>query len=117
MLYGFLILIACQLLGDIIAKGFGLLIPGPVIGMLILFAGLLVKKGVPACLNDASNGILKYIALIFVPAGAGVSMYLALIAQEWIVILIAGVGSTIITLVVCGWLFQIFDRKETGVQK
>ena len=111
MLYGFLILIGCQLAGEIIVGVSGLTIPGSVMGMLLLFVGLLARGGVPDGLGDVGNGLLKYIGLLFVPAGAGISMYLGLIAEEWDVILIASVSSTILTLLVCGAIFQFLNKE------
>lgn len=110
MLHGFLILIGCQLLGEIIVGVAGLPVPGAVLGMILLFIGLIAHKGVPEGLNVAGNGLLKYIGLLFVPAGAGISIYLGLIAEQWDVILIASVGSTILTLLICAALFRILDR-------
>lgn len=111
MLYGFLILIGCQLAGEIIVGVFGLTIPGSVMGMILLFIGLLVKGGVPDDLSGVGNGLLKYIGLLFVPAGAGISMYLELIAQEWGIILVASVSSTILTLLVAGTIFQLLGKE------
>lgn len=112
MLHGFLILVGCQLAGEIIVGLTGLTIPAPVVGMIILFAGLLARGGVPESLNEAGGGLLKYIGLLFVPAGAGISMYMGLIAEQWDVILIASVSSTILTLLACGVIFQALAKKE-----
>lgn len=110
MLHGFLILIGCQLAGEIVVGVAGLPVPGPVLGMIFLFMGLLIKRGVPEGLAQAGNGLLKYIGLLFVPAGAGISAYLSLIAEHWDIILIASVTSTILTLITCGALYQILNR-------
>lgn len=111
MLHGFLILIGCQLAGEIIVGLGGLSIPGPVMGMVLLFAGLMIRGGVPEGLETAGGGLLKHIGLLYVPAGAGISLYLGLIAREWDVILIASVSATVLTLVACGLLFQRWGGK------
>ena len=110
MLFGFFILIGCQLAGEIIVGVTGLPVPGAVIGMLLLFVGLLIKGEIPEGLNSAGNGLIKHIGLLFVPAGAGISLYLGLIAEQWDVILIASVTSTILTLLSCAILFQFLNR-------
>lgn len=112
MIRGFFILIGCQLAGEIITSLGTLSIPGPVIGMLLLLIGLLIKKEVPKGLQEAGGGLLQHIGLLFVPAGAGISLYLSLIAKEWDVILIASVGATIFTLITCGLLYKILNKKE-----
>lgn len=112
MLLGLLILIGCQLAGEIISASFNLPIPGPVIGMLLLFCALLIRRGVPQSLNTTAHGFLRYIGLLFVPAGAGISAYLGLLHDYWLVILVASVTSTLAALFLCAALFEIF-KKET----
>lgn len=110
MLHGFLILIGCQLAGEITAGTTGLPVPGPVLGMLFLFLFLLIKRRAPDGLAQAGNSLLKYIGLLFVPAGAGISVYLGLIAEYWDIILIASITSTLLTLVTCAALYQILNK-------
>jgi holin-like protein len=110
MLMGLFILIGCQLVGELIVGMVSMPIPGSVLGMLILFIGLIVRGGVPADLNFAAQGLIKNIGVLFIPAGAGLSLYLSLIVDKWDVILIASVISTILTLVSCALLFKIFSR-------
>lgn len=112
MLQSFLILIGCQLAGEVIIKLTNIPVPGAVLGMIILFIALLMKRTVPNDLNITSNALIKYIGLLFVPAGAGISMYLGLIAEEWDVILIASAGSTIITLIICAGVFQFMNKGD-----
>jgi len=111
VLYGFLILIGCQLAGEIIVGLTGFTVPGAVMGMVLLFVGLLIKGSVPHGLDIAGGGLLKYIGLLFVPAGAGISMFLGLIVEEWDVILIASVSSTLLTLLTCAALFQLLNKE------
>ncbi|MGV7234814.1 MAG: CidA/LrgA family protein [Nitrosomonadaceae bacterium] len=112
MLYGFLIIIGCQLVGEVFVGTTGIPIPGAVMGMIFLFIGLYLKGNVPEELNIVGNSLIKYIGLLFVPAGAGISMHLSMITKEWNVILIASVSSTILTLLACGLLFQIFNKEN-----
>ena len=112
MLQGFLILIGCQLAGEIIVGITNMPIPSSVIGMILLFLILLIKGSVPDGLNTAGQGLIKYIGLLFVPAGAGISMYLGLIIEKWDIILIASVGSTILTLLICAALFQFLNKES-----
>lgn len=51
MLSGVLILLGCQLAGELIVVALGLPVPGPVVGMLLLVAGLLLwRRQVPEAL-------------------------------------------------------------------
>jgi holin-like protein len=44
MIEAFALLLLCQLAGEILSLGLGLPMPGPVIGLLLLFAGLIVAQ-------------------------------------------------------------------------
>ena len=69
------LILICQLIGETVNVATGIPVPGPVIGMAILFAGLLVRRGLPQGLNDTAGGLLKHLALLFVPAGVGVMLH------------------------------------------
>lgn len=105
-------LLACQLLGEVIAKAFDLAIPGPVIGMGLLLGILLYREQVPESLNSTANGILAHLSLLFVPAGVGVVAHLAILGNEWQAILGSLIGSTVITVLVTGWVLQKMHRRR-----
>lgn len=106
MLLGLFIILLCQVLGELLVALVGLPIPGPVLGMLILFAGLVCHGEVPDCLRLPAENLLRYLALLFVPAGVGLIQHLDLVQAQWLVILLTLVGSTAIALLASGWLFQ-----------
>lgn len=103
MIRGLLILLLCQFAGEIIARASGIPVPGGVIGMLILFAGLVIRRGVPADLDQVSQVVLKPLTLYFVPASVGIMTMGPLLAQEGIRIGVVMVLSTVIPLLVCGY--------------
>lgn len=105
-------LLACQLVGEIIARAFDLAIPGPVLGMGLLLAILLYRKQVPQTLDDTANGILAHLSLLFVPAGVGVVAHLAILGNEWQAILGSLIGSTVVTVLVTGWVLQRMHRRQ-----
>jgi holin-like protein len=94
------LLLVCQLVGEIIARVLELGLPGPVIGMLILFTGLVLRGGVPDELQRTAQGLLQHLSLLFVPAGVGVMSYLGLVAEEWVPITASLVISTVLTIAV-----------------
>jgi len=110
MLWGLAILLVFQLLGELIVASLALPIPGPVVGMMLLFVALLVRGGPPASLTNAAKGLLNHLSLFFVPAGVGVVTYLTLIRKEWLPITVALVGSTLITLTVTALGMQALAR-------
>ncbi|MCK5165900.1 MAG: CidA/LrgA family protein [Rhodospirillaceae bacterium] len=101
MTLGFItVLLAYQLVGEVISKGLELPLPGPVVGMGLLFLTLLIKGNLPEGLKKTSQGLLSHLSLLFVPAGVGVMMHMHLLANEWQAISVALVASTALTVLI-----------------
>lgn len=102
------LIFACQLVGELLAVATGWPIPGPVIGMALLFAGLLARGNLPAGLGGVADGLLGSLSLLFVPAGVGVMQHVGLIGSELLPISVALVVSTVVAVgvtgVVMAWL-------------
>lgn len=108
---GYLTLIlVCQLVGEALVVWSGLPVPGPVVGMVILFTGLLIKGGLPDGLANVSDVLLTHLSLLFVPAGVGVMLHIGLLGDEWIAISTALVLSTLITIAVTAAIMVAFNR-------
>ena len=110
------LLLLCQLAGEIVAVAAGLPVPGPVIGMALLFAGLVVRGAVPDGLQVTAGGLLGNLSLLFVPAGAGVMLHLPLLADEWRPVAAAVVLSTVVTIAVTALVVRALAKPEEGVQ-
>lgn len=100
MVFQVTILLIYQLIGELTVHLLGLPVPGPVVGMALLFLALVVRKGVSEEMDRTATGLLSHLSLLFVPAGAGVMIHLGLIRQEWLAISTALVASTVITIAV-----------------
>lgn len=108
------ILLVCQLLGETIVTGLELPVPGPVLGMAILFLALVLHRGATPGLDGFSRGLLQHLGLLFVPAGVGVVLHLQLLAEAWLPIAGALLFGTAVTIVVTGWLMQRLARSTSG---
>jgi holin-like protein len=104
------LILALQLVGEVLHMALSLPVPGPVIGMGLLFAGLLVRRRTPAGLEKTAFALHDHFGLLFVPAGVGVMTYLPLLASEWRPILSALIGSTVAAIAVTGWVMVRLDR-------
>lgn len=109
MLRAMTILLVCQLAGEIVARSIDLPIPGPVLGMLALFA-ILARRGAPAWLDEHGQGLLRFLPLLFVPAGVGIMRYIELMRTEWLAIAVALGISTTITMLATAGAFLLFSR-------
>jgi len=112
----FTIMLVCQLIGEIVTRLFHWPVPGPVLGMVILFCGLLVRGSVPEEMSAVTGGLLQNLSLLFVPAGVGVMLHAQLLAENWMALSLALVLSAAITLVVTGlvmtWMARLTDRRR-----
>ena len=79
-LRGFALLLLCQSAGEALSRGAQLPLPGPVIGLLLLWA-LLNVPALRAPTAAAAEPLLQHLSLLFVPVGVGVVTHLALLGQ------------------------------------
>jgi len=100
MIAALTLLLLFQLIGEVLARWLALPIPGPVIGMLLLFLGLLLRGGPGDNLRTTSQNLLQHLSLLFVPAGTGIMVHLHRVADEWLPLLLSLLVSTLATLVV-----------------
>lgn len=122
MLFGLFVLLACQLAGEVIVRGLGLPVPGPVIGMALLLALLglqgWLRRPEAAEHGDvakSADGLLANLGLVFVPAGVGISQHYRLIFDNGVAVVAALVLSTLLTLLVAVGVFRgvarLMDRR------
>ena len=89
MIAALTLLLVFQLVGEVVARALALPIPGPVIGMALLFLTLLLRGGPGEDLRVTSGQLLQHLSLLFVPAGTGIVIYGERIAAEWLPLLVA----------------------------
>jgi holin-like protein len=103
-------LLVFQLLGEVIARSLDLPIPGPVIGMLLLFVALLLRGGPGEDLQTTSQNLLQHLSLLFVPAGTGIMVHLHRVSAEWLPLLVSLLVSTLATLIVTALVMKLCLR-------
>lgn len=114
MLESLAVLLLCQLLGELVVLTMDWPVPGPVVGMALLFAGLMIRGDVPQPLTDTANGLLGNLSLLFVPAGVGVMTHLTLLGTQWLPLTSSLIVSTLLTIAVTGWVMQRLSGGEDG---
>jgi len=98
MLKGIITLLSFQFLGECISTLFSLLVPGPVIGMVLLLIFLIIRKSSFPSLDHAVANHLRYLPLLFIPAAMGIITQADIISKEFWAILVSLVIGTIIAL-------------------
>lgn len=101
-----------QLAGEAIVLLLGLPLPGPVIGMALLFSGLVLRGEAPEPLRRTAGNLLQHLSLLFVPAGVGVMLHLGRLGDEWLAIAAALVLSTAITIAATALVLRALLRRR-----
>ena len=112
MLNAITLLLLFQLAGEAIALFFTLPIPGPVIGMALLFAALALRGGASDELRGTAQNLLQHLSLLFVPAGVGVMLHMQRMADEWLPIVVALVASTFVTIAITALVLRALHVHE-----
>jgi holin-like protein len=110
MLGPFAVLLIFQLCGELLSFLLRLPVPGPVLGMLLLFAALLAFPRLQDYLDDVSGALLRHLSLLFVPAGTGILVAGGSGGGHWFAIALAVLGSTVLTLGVTAVVLQLGAR-------
>lgn len=106
------LLLVFQLAGEVIARALALPIPGPVIGMALLFLALLLKGGPGEDLRQTAAQLLQHLSLLFVPAGTGIVLYGDRLAAEWRPLVVALFLSTFLAIAVTALVLQALTRRR-----
>ena len=113
------VILVCQLIGEVLVRGLHLPLPGPVIGMALLFALLILRDRYAGlargplsenAVEGTAKGMLAHLSLLFVPAGVGVVQNLDLLAQRGVAIAFVLAASVVVTLLVTAGTFLVINR-------
>ena len=106
LLRGVTWLVLFQLMGTVLNVLLLPRLPGPIIGMLLLFVFLLLRGGVSEPLSLAASNLLRYLPLLLVPPVAGVMVYWDVLSRDIWAVIGAMVISLLLALMFAGWLMQ-----------
>jgi holin-like protein len=113
------LILLCQLAGEVIVRGLGLPMPGPVLGLMFLLLLLLARDRLKILargplqgdgVESASRGLLAHLSLLFVPAGVGVVQKLDLVAEHGLAFAGVLAVSVVLTLLVTVGTFLVASR-------
>jgi len=114
MIKGIALLLLFQLLGESIVFVSGIPLPGPVIGLALLFFAMQLCKvagvGLFTEAEAAADGFLANLGLLFVPAGVGIVALWGELQSQAAALLLILVISAVFTLAITVWTFIIVQR-------
>ena len=112
LLRGLTWLVLFQLLGTAINHLFLPVLPGPIVGLLLLLAFLITRGEVGEPLSLAAGSLLRYLPLLLVPPAVGVRVYAADIAADFWAIAGALVLSLVLSMAFIGVLMNWLVKRQ-----
>lgn len=118
LINGMTLLLIYQLIGEVSVRLLALPVPGPVMGMVMLFLTLMIRGALVRAVEPASSALLSHLSLLFVPAGVGLVVHFSRLGNEWLPIGVTLVLSTIITMAVTAlvmqWMTRLTAKRKPG---
>ena len=96
------ILFGCLALGELIVYLTGIKLPSSIIGMLLLTLFLKLHW-----VQGMSDFLVANLGFFFIPPGVALMLYFDIIAAQFWPIVIATLVSTLLVLVITGWVHQL----------
>ena len=108
------ILFGCLALGELVVFVTGIKLPSSIIGMLLLTLFLKLGWVKLHWVQGLSDFLVANLGFFFVPSGVALMLYFDIIQAQFWPIVISTIISTILVLVVTGWVHQLI-RKSHGI--
>ncbi len=112
MLKGFTIILVFQLTGEALVRLFNLPIPGPVMGLILLWLALVKGWVVLAVVEEIANLLLDNLVLLFVPIVVGAMVYADVLIEYWLALGLGIIISTLAGMLVTGMIATHWKRKD-----
>ena len=106
------ILAVYYFIGVFIVELTGIIIPGSIIGLVLLWLSLYFKLLNVKFIQEGASFLLAFLTLFFIPSTVAVINYPELLTKAGVFLVIAVIMSTLLTLVITGKVSQYIEKKE-----
>lgn len=112
MISGLVQILLFQGLGELITHFLLPLIPGPVIGLILLLGFLALRKNVNPSVDEVATVFSQHFGLLFVPAAVGVVMFWPQLKAHAVAIVAALVVSVVLTIAVTALVAKALSPRK-----
>ncbi len=112
MIAGLVEILLFQGAGEIVSRFVLPLIPGPVIGLLLLLVWFQVRGRIPQAVDEVASALTRHLGLLFIPAAVGVVMFWPQLRSHALAVVTALVASAIATVAVTAIVLRVLGREE-----
>jgi len=116
MIGGLVEILLFQGLGELVSHFALPLIPGPVIGLVLLLAWFRLRRGVPENVGTVANALVQHLGLLFVPAAVGVVMFWPQLRSHAGAVSAALVVSVVATIAVSALVMKMLSGVDDAAQ-
>ena len=96
-----------QLVGEVFVRTVGILMPGPVVGMVLFLIVLIARPDYAQKIRGTATGVLQHLSLLFVPAGVGIIGPMRALGSDAFLLFAVIAISTILTILATVYAFTI----------
>ena len=112
MIPGLVQILLFQGVGELLSKFVLPLVPGPVLGLLLLLSWLLVRGKVGVSLELVAGTLSQHLGLLFVPAAVGVVMFWPQLQTHALAVVVALVASVVLTMAVTALILKMLVKGD-----
>jgi holin-like protein len=112
MLRALATLLVFQCLGEGVSYLFKLPVPGPVIGMLLLFGFLMLRPQEADAIEPTALELLRHLSLLFIPAGVGIMVSAGKIRGDALAVVVSLAVSTTLAIAVTALVTRALLRRQ-----
>jgi putative effector of murein hydrolase LrgA (UPF0299 family) len=112
MLSGLVEILVFQGIGELVSRFLVTLVPGPVMGLVLMIAWLQIRNGVPASVDLVASTLTGHLGLLFVPAAVGVVMFWPHLRSNAVAVVSALAASIVLTIAVSAIVLRILARER-----
>jgi putative effector of murein hydrolase LrgA (UPF0299 family) len=117
MIAGLVEILLFQGLGEIVSRFLLPLIPGPVIGLVLLLAWFHLRKGISPAVDAVAGALVHHLGLLFVPAAVGVVMFWPALQAHALAVSVALVTSVVLTIAVTALVLRLLSSEAPDESK
>lgn len=102
-----------QGLGELGSRFLLPLLPGPVIGLVLLLAWFAARRRIAGPVDAVASMLVQNLGLLFVPAAVGVVMYWPQLVSHGVALLAALLASAVLTIAIPAVILKVLSRNES----
>ncbi|MBQ2283519.1 MAG: CidA/LrgA family protein [Agathobacter sp.] len=110
----FLLILIFAFLGELLRFLIPLSIPGSIYGLVLLFIALMTGIVKLPQVKEASKFLIEIMPLVFIPAGVKLLTSWGVLQPILLPVAVITVVSTVVVMVVSGWVTQLVIRRGGG---